>query len=29
VEICRTLKVSKATLYRALKTGGRQPQPLG
>jgi DNA invertase Pin-like site-specific DNA recombinase len=24
VEICRTLKISKATLYRALKTGERQ-----
>jgi DNA invertase Pin-like site-specific DNA recombinase len=28
-EICRILKVSKVTLYRALKTGGRQPQPAG
>jgi DNA invertase Pin-like site-specific DNA recombinase len=26
-EICRTLKVSKATLYRSLKTGDRHQQP--
>ena len=26
-EICRTLKVSKATLYRALKTGERHQEP--
>jgi DNA invertase Pin-like site-specific DNA recombinase len=26
-EICRTLKISKATLYRAIKTGQRRQQP--
>jgi DNA invertase Pin-like site-specific DNA recombinase len=28
VEICRTLKISKATLYRALKTGKEASNPL-
>jgi DNA invertase Pin-like site-specific DNA recombinase len=28
-EICRTLKISKATLYRAIKTGERHPQSSG
>ncbi len=28
-EICRTLKISKVTLYRALKTGSRDQQSSG